>query len=172
MAQAVSRWPLNAKARVRAAVSPCRIYGRKSGNKTGVSWTSSVFPCQCNSTVPLHTHITYGRWTTDLLMAAVQRQSHPRHDQQEVTKHTPNFLAWVKKQFRSQNTSQNQTAKQGSTWLTYWLNGIHTWTVKQTGTTVSVTSDRFQAHTIQFILPQQISLWFFATLPRLYHHSS
>ena len=37
MAQAVSRWPLTAKTRVRSWVSPCGIFGGKSG-------TGQVFP--------------------------------------------------------------------------------------------------------------------------------
>jgi hypothetical protein len=35
MAQAVSRRPLTAKARVRSRVSPCGIYGGRSGTGTG-----------------------------------------------------------------------------------------------------------------------------------------
>jgi hypothetical protein len=77
IAQAVSRRPLTAEARVRSWVSPCGIYGWHSGTGTGArvrSWVSqcgicgghrgtwtgfspstSVFPCQFHSTgAPLH----------------------------------------------------------------------------------------------------------------------
>jgi hypothetical protein len=55
MAQAVSRRPLTAEARVRSRVSLCGIYGGQSGTGTGFSWNTSVFPCQFHSTgAPLH----------------------------------------------------------------------------------------------------------------------
>jgi hypothetical protein len=44
MAQAVSRRPLTAEARVRALVHPCGICGRRSGTGTGFSPSSSVSP--------------------------------------------------------------------------------------------------------------------------------
>jgi hypothetical protein len=59
MAQVVSRRPLNAKAHVCARVSPCGIC-EQIGNVTGVSPSSSVLPCQCHSTVTLHSHISPG----------------------------------------------------------------------------------------------------------------
>jgi hypothetical protein len=50
MAQAVSRRPLTAKARVRSRVSPCRMCGGQSDTGTGFSLSTSVFPCQFHST--------------------------------------------------------------------------------------------------------------------------
>jgi hypothetical protein len=49
MAQAVSRRPLTAEARVRSPVSPCEICGGQSGTGTGFFPSSSVFPCQFHS---------------------------------------------------------------------------------------------------------------------------
>ena len=50
MAQAVSRRPFTAEARIRSRVSPCEICGGQSGNGTGFSPSTSVFPCQFHST--------------------------------------------------------------------------------------------------------------------------
>ena len=50
MAQAVSRRPLIAEARLRSGVSPCGIGGRQIGTGTGFSPSTSVFPCQFHST--------------------------------------------------------------------------------------------------------------------------
>jgi hypothetical protein len=44
MAQAVSRRPLTAKARVRSRVSPCGICGRQSGTGTGFSPVNFIVP--------------------------------------------------------------------------------------------------------------------------------
>jgi hypothetical protein len=49
MAQAVSRRPLTAEARVRSRVSPCGICDGQSGTGTGYSPSTSVFPCQFHS---------------------------------------------------------------------------------------------------------------------------
>jgi hypothetical protein len=46
MAQAVSRRPLTAEARVRSQVSRCGICGGQSVTGTGFSPSTSVFPCQ------------------------------------------------------------------------------------------------------------------------------
>jgi hypothetical protein len=50
MAQAVSRRPLTAEARVQSRVSPYRTCGGRSGTGTGFSPSTSVFPCQYHST--------------------------------------------------------------------------------------------------------------------------
>jgi hypothetical protein len=57
VAQAVSRLPLTAEAKVRARVSPCAIYGGKSGTGTDFSQSSSVFPCQYHSTLAFQSYI-------------------------------------------------------------------------------------------------------------------
>ena len=55
MAQAVSRRPLTAEARLRSRVGPCGICGGQSGTGTGFSTSTPVFPCQFPSTAaPLH----------------------------------------------------------------------------------------------------------------------
>jgi hypothetical protein len=50
MIQAVSRRPITAEAWVRSRVSQCGICGGQSGNETGFSPSTSVFPCQFYST--------------------------------------------------------------------------------------------------------------------------
>jgi hypothetical protein len=57
MAQVVNRRLLTAKDRVRIRVSPCEICGGHSDIGTWFPLSSSVFSCQYNSTVALHTHI-------------------------------------------------------------------------------------------------------------------
>jgi hypothetical protein len=59
MAQAVSRQPLTAEARVRSRISPCGICGAQSDIGTGFSPNSSVLPCQYHSTGAPY-HIPYG----------------------------------------------------------------------------------------------------------------
>jgi hypothetical protein len=50
MAQAVSRRPPTAEARVRSRLSPCGICGGRSGTGTGFSPSTSVSACQFHST--------------------------------------------------------------------------------------------------------------------------
>jgi hypothetical protein len=75
VAQAVSRQPFTAESRVRARANPCGIYGGQSGTGTGFSPSCSVFPCQYNSIVVLHTHILSEGWTICPVVAVVQRRS-------------------------------------------------------------------------------------------------
>jgi hypothetical protein len=58
MAQAVSRRPVTAEARVRAPVTPRGVCGRQSGVGTGFPPSSLVFSCQYHSTVALQTYIS------------------------------------------------------------------------------------------------------------------
>jgi hypothetical protein len=53
MAQKISRWPLTAETRVRTRVNPCGICGLHRSTVTGLSPSSSVFPCQYHSTAAL-----------------------------------------------------------------------------------------------------------------------
>jgi hypothetical protein len=71
VAQVVCHWPVTAEARF----SPCGICGGQSGNGTGFSLTSLVFPHQYHSAVALHAHVSSGGWTVGPLMATVQRHS-------------------------------------------------------------------------------------------------
>jgi hypothetical protein len=50
MAQAVSRRPLTAEARVQSRVTPCGICGGQSGTGTDFFPSTSVLPCQFHST--------------------------------------------------------------------------------------------------------------------------
>jgi hypothetical protein len=64
MAQAVSRRPLTAEARVRGRLDPCGICGGQSGIGTGFSPSSSVFSCHYHSTIAPYSSITapWGVW--------------------------------------------------------------------------------------------------------------
>jgi hypothetical protein len=59
LAPVVSREPLTVEARVRAWVNTCQICGGQSGTGTGLSPSSSLFPCQY-ITVALQTLIIWG----------------------------------------------------------------------------------------------------------------
>jgi hypothetical protein len=61
IAQAVSRWPITAKARVRARVSPCGVCGVQSGTGADFSPSSSVFPCQYHYTIAPYSSIAVPR---------------------------------------------------------------------------------------------------------------
>ena len=54
MAEAVSRWPLTAKARVGSRVSIYDICGGQSGTGTGTGSfpSTAILPCQYNFTIP------------------------------------------------------------------------------------------------------------------------
>jgi hypothetical protein len=60
MGQVISFWPLTAEAGVRARVSPCGICGVQSRTGTSFSASFSVFTCQYQSIVALHTGISFG----------------------------------------------------------------------------------------------------------------
>jgi hypothetical protein len=57
LAQAVSRLPFTAEARVRARLTACEICGGQSDTGTLFSPSPSNLPCQYIFTVVLHTHI-------------------------------------------------------------------------------------------------------------------
>jgi hypothetical protein len=59
MAQAVSRRPITAEARVRSRVRPCGMYVGQSGTGTCFSPSTSVSPCQFHSSrAPFHGNMT------------------------------------------------------------------------------------------------------------------
>jgi hypothetical protein len=62
MAQADSCRPLTADVWVRSQVSPPEICGAQSGNVTGFSPSTSVFPCQCHSTSGPYSFVTDAVW--------------------------------------------------------------------------------------------------------------
>jgi hypothetical protein len=59
MAQAVSRRPFTAEARVLVRVSTCGICGGQNGAGKDFFPSSSVFPCQYHSTMGCHTRIIW-----------------------------------------------------------------------------------------------------------------
>jgi hypothetical protein len=78
MAQAVSRRPLSAEARVRARLSPCGIWGGRSGTGPDFSLSFSVYLCQYDHTMAVRSHASPGGRTIGLLVAAAfQRQFRP-----------------------------------------------------------------------------------------------
>jgi hypothetical protein len=76
MAQTVNRRPLTAEALFRAPVSPCGICGTQNGTGAGFCQSCSVFPCQYNSTVILHTHIIWGINNSSVGSRSSERWSH------------------------------------------------------------------------------------------------
>jgi hypothetical protein len=74
MAQTVSCRPLNAEARAQVTHSMWDLWWTK-WHWDCFSSAFFGFPCQYNSTVTLHTHISSGGWTINPMVAAVQRHS-------------------------------------------------------------------------------------------------
>jgi len=60
MAQAVSRRPLTAEARVLSQVSPCEICGARSGSETGISPSTSICLASYHSTNAPYSFVS--RW--------------------------------------------------------------------------------------------------------------
>jgi hypothetical protein len=87
MAEAVSHWPLTTEVSIHAHVSPCGICGGQSGTRTKFLPSSLVFHHQYYSTTVLHTHILSRGLKTDLLLAAVQMQSHSININKLIKKH-------------------------------------------------------------------------------------
>jgi hypothetical protein len=86
---AVSRRPLTAEARVSVRVSPGEICNWYSGTGTGFS-PSSVFPCQYNSTVTLHTHVTWRINKMSVGCRSSERQSRSI----DTNNNNPNARPW------------------------------------------------------------------------------
>jgi hypothetical protein len=70
-AQVVGRRPLTTEVRVDAR----GICDGQSGTGAGFSPSSSVFPCQYNSTVALHSHVSPLGWTIGPFVDVVQKRS-------------------------------------------------------------------------------------------------
>jgi hypothetical protein len=103
MAQAVSRRPLTAEARVRAEVSPG---AGETGTGTGFFPSTSVFPCR-NHPPWLYVLAPSGGWPIGPLMAAIQRHSHPiamiRKKMHFIVSYPPSALNFPNSLFRIQN---------------------------------------------------------------------
>jgi hypothetical protein len=64
MAQTFSHWPRTVEAWFHAQVTPCEIYGGRSGTVTSFSSSSSVFTCKYCSTMAPYSCITWGMNST------------------------------------------------------------------------------------------------------------
>jgi hypothetical protein len=100
MAQAVSRWPLTAEARVLARVFPCGICGGQSG--TGQVFSEYFgFPCKCHSTVAPYSSIT-APWGVRLLWPS-STLSQPRS---KVRGFTSDPAHWLETEKRERNNDK------------------------------------------------------------------
>jgi hypothetical protein len=89
IAQAVSRWPLAAKARARFQVSPCEICGGQSGPATGFSPSTSVIPCQYHSIIALCLFIRHRGSISLAVGSTVKLHTHtPTHTPTHPHTHT------------------------------------------------------------------------------------
>jgi hypothetical protein len=102
MAQAVSRWPLTAEARVRARVNPCVICGGQSG--TGQDFSEYFgFPCKYIIPTLLHIHLSPPREVCDCSdQAAHYHNLGPKLGASLLTRH----IRWKQKKKVKENVVQ------------------------------------------------------------------
>jgi hypothetical protein len=102
MAQAVSRWPLAAEARVRARVNPCEICGGQSG--TGQVFSEYFgFPCKYIIPPLLHIHLSPPHEVCDRSdQAAHYHNLGPKLGASLLTRH----IGWKQKEERKKDIQE------------------------------------------------------------------